>query len=40
MRNGVNRYLQRGIFFKYATDSVNIYGGTENAMKAAGHGMH
>jgi len=37
---GFSRYLHSGIFFKYAVDTMNIYGGTENAMKSASHGTN
>ncbi|KAL6070346.1 Clu domain-containing protein [Balamuthia mandrillaris] len=34
---GGQKFLYHGILFKYALDWQNIYGGDDNAMKAAGH---
>lgn len=34
---GGDKYLIEGIFFKFALDKANLYGGHSNASKAAGH---
>lgn len=34
---GGEKYLEEGIFFKFAIDAYNVYGGDKFAMKAAGH---
>ena len=34
---GGEKYVQRGIFFKFAIDAFGVYGGDEYAQKAAGH---
>ena len=34
---GGEKYIHHGIFFKYALDISNIYGGDQNAMKVASH---
>jgi len=36
---GGEKYLEKGIFFKFAFDVNGIYGGHEFAQKAAGHGI-
>lgn len=36
---GGEKYIVRGILFKFAVDEHGLYGGSdENAQKAAGHG--
>lgn len=34
---GGEKYVERGIFFKFAIDAFGVYGGDEFAQKAAGH---
>lgn len=34
---GGEKYVQRGVFFKFAIDAFGVYGGDEFAQKAAGH---
>jgi hypothetical protein len=34
---GGEKYIYHGILFKFAMDWMNIYGGDQFAMKAAGH---
>lgn len=35
--HGGVKYIHHGIYFKFATDWEKIFGGDENAAKAAGH---
>ncbi len=37
---GGDKYVVRGIIFKFANDRYNIYGSEENAQKAAGHDLN
>jgi hypothetical protein len=36
---GGQKYVVSGILFKFAIDNHGLYGGDENAMKAAGHDL-